>query len=201
MPVPAARPVRAGRAAGAAVAALAFGVPLLSVLSAAAPARMVSAAPADRAVVDRPPSSVTLTFDRPPAGSGTHLSVAAPGIAPRAGRPVVRGRQVSVAVPAAGEGTYLVAYHAEFGAGHELAGTIRFDVRGDAPPAVAGDRPDPPVRIDAAADGHSHGASAEPWVLVLLGADLLVLLVVGLRLLRRRRRDDPRQVSGAPGLH
>ncbi|MBU8860280.1 MULTISPECIES: copper resistance CopC family protein [unclassified Micromonospora] len=201
MPVPAARPLRVGRAAGAAVAALALGVPLLSVLSAAAPARMVSAAPADRAVVDRPPSSVTLTFDRPPAGSGTHLSVAAPGVAPQAGRPVVRGRQVSIAVPPAGEGTYLVAYHAEFGAGRELAGTIRFDVRGDASPAVAGERPDLPVGIDAAADGHSHGASAEPWVLVLLGADLLVLLVVGLRLLHRRRRDDPRQVSGAPGLH
>ncbi|ADU11331.1 copper resistance CopC family protein [Micromonospora aurantiaca] len=191
MPVPAARPARTGWAAGAAVAALALGVPLLSILSAAAPVRMVSAAPADRAVVGRPPSSVTLTFDRPPAGSGTHLSVAAPGIAPQVGRPVVRGRQVSIAVPPAGEGTYLVAYHAEFGAGRELAGTIRFDVRGDAPPAVVGDRPDPRVQVDPAGGGHSHGASAEPWVLVLLGADLLVLLVVGLRLLHRRRRDDP----------
>ncbi|MEV0156381.1 copper resistance CopC family protein [Micromonospora sp. NPDC050686] len=203
---PAVRPARAvgaGRVAGLAVAALALGVPLLGVLVAAAPVRLVAAAPADRAVRAQPPSEVTMTFDRPPTVSGTHLSVAAPDGTARVGRPTVRGRTVSVAVPPAGDGTYLVAYHAEFGAGRELTGTIRFVVRRDAGPdaAAAGagrpdaagpavdrsDAVDPPGPSGSTGGGHSHGVPTEPWVLLLLGFDLLVLAVVGLRLRRRRR--------------
>lgn len=200
----------AGRALGVAVAALALGVPLLGMLVAAAPARLVSATPADRTVLAQPPPMVTMTFDRPPVASGTHGSVAVPDGRAEVGRPTVRGRSVSLAVPPAGDGVYLVAYHAEFGGGREVSGTIRFVVRGEARQDVAdpsdvsgGARPDDIGRVAPTSiqEEHAHGASGEPWLLVLLGVDLLVLAVVVLRVLRRRRRGRPgRHPDAAPGL-
>ncbi|GAA1908229.1 hypothetical protein GCM10009737_06520 [Nocardioides lentus] len=131
---------------------LALGVP-----TAAAHASLVSATPADGAVVDTPPSEVALTFSeevRDPA----FVSVSHDGQRVGAdGRAEVDGATVSVPQTGTEAGAYTVAYRVVSADGHPIEGEYTFEVRNAAPsPSRAAE---PSTAPGTAAD---PGADATP---------------------------------------
>lgn len=94
---------------------------------------VVSTAPRDGARLARPPAVVAVTYGSPLAAAG-EATVRGPGAA-AAGTPRLRradARTVVVPLCGGGPGRYDVAWTAVGADGHEVAGSVRFAVRGPA---------------------------------------------------------------------
>lgn len=162
-----------------------------------APAAAVTAAPADGSRLAVVPRAIVLHFGGPVDAAQTHVSIQGPAGAPaRPSEFSVAGAELSQPLPAAGNGTYLVGYHAVLTDGREVSGATGLVV-GDGPYASA-------ARAQAATDAaaHVHVEWNGPN-LALLGVD--VLLVAGLLMIifrRPRVRDPgpPHRWSGPPDL-
>jgi methionine-rich copper-binding protein CopC len=141
------------------------------------PPELVVVTPADGAALAEPPGSVRVSFpDRPVQ---VHIGVSADGGSVVTGPPTVDGTAAVVPVEPAGPGTYLVRYHGELPDGREITGETTFSVD----PAGGGGAGQP------AAD-HGHGRP-DLFNAVLLAADAVLLVALGLLFLRRRERSDP----------
>ncbi|MBO4205904.1 copper resistance CopC family protein [Micromonospora echinofusca] len=144
------------------------------------PVRLDTAAPADRAVLAAPPSTVTLTFTHDLDERDTHATtVDASGRVMDRRTPVVEGRSITLPVTIDGTGGYRVVYHVRLVDGAELSGETAFAV-GDAgllPPA------DRPVEVSA----HHDITKIDPVTAVVLGANVVVIAGIGVQLIRRRR--------------
>jgi methionine-rich copper-binding protein CopC len=93
-----------------------------------APAAVASSAPADGAMLARPPTAVDLSFTAELNPELTHVSVLdGSGSSASVGRPsLVTPERVRQRVEIATAGTVTVAYHTTFRDGSELIGTLRF---------------------------------------------------------------------------
>ncbi len=97
--------------------------------------------PAPGATVDAVPDRVTLRFAEPAQALGTQVAVLGPAGNVTAGRPVLAGSTVAVAVePGAPAGAYRVSYRVTSADGHQVQGSWRFTATGAAP---SGPTPDP----------------------------------------------------------
>ncbi|MEH1017285.1 copper resistance protein CopC [Micromonospora sp. CPCC 206060] len=170
------RPAR--HTAAVLIATLSFAAFLPVVLE--KPVRLATAAPADRAVLSTPPSTVTLTFTHDLDRRDTHATtVDANGRVMDQRIPVVEGRNLTLPVTIDASGGYRVVYHVRLLDGAELSGETAFAV-GDAgllPPA------DAPTELSA----HHDITKIDPVTAVVLGANVVVIAGIGVQLIRRRR--------------
>ncbi|MEU4481922.1 copper resistance CopC family protein [Micromonospora sp. NPDC023966] len=150
---------------------------------------VVAATPARGAVLATAPPAVELAFGSRPRRGDAHVTVtAAAGQRVDRGATTVQGTGVRETLPPLGEGWYVVAYHVTLADGSEPSGAYAFAVgrpAGPPPPVDAG------AAAPAAAEGHAgHAGPPDPLTLVALGANAVVLVVLGARLAwwRRRRR-------------
>lgn len=175
----------------------------LLVGSAAAPASahasLVSSDPAEGAVVDAAPDTVTLTFDEP-------VSVVDDGIQAydASGDPIdtdaaARDEVVTVDLPGGlDDGTYVVAWRVVSSDGHPIAGSLTFHVGAPsetvAPPRAA------PTTDDATMRAVASGVQAMSYVALLLAGGLTIFLSWtsrGVRLLDPVRRRLVRLLRGS----
>ncbi|MET9953658.1 copper resistance CopC family protein [Streptomyces sp. NPDC006339] len=110
--------------------------------------------PANGALLDAVPRTVTLTFSDPMTQKYAQLAVTGPdGAALGDGAPAVAGREVTLKLQAAnGAGRYTVGYRVVSADGHPVSGKSVFTVR---PAATA-----PPTTPSAAPVAPKHSASA-----------------------------------------
>ncbi len=135
------RPDRPRRLAGTlAVLLLAVSVPLLALLAARMPVRLVTVAPVDGALLQAPPRALSLTFSAAPDPGQTHVSVRTPSGVTANGPPRVDGRTVTLPVDVTAAGRYLAGYHVGFDNGRTLTGLVSFTVAGT-PASTPQDRP------------------------------------------------------------
>jgi methionine-rich copper-binding protein CopC len=149
----------------------------------AGPARahdqLISTNPADKAQIATLPDQVVLTFEEPPAKTGSQLLVTGPNGNAATGQPVLSGDDVTQAIaPGSPAGTYTVTWRITADDGHAVFGKFSFTAAaGNAPApssATAGATPAPSAATsDPAAKPSSSKAL---WVLVLL----VLLIPVGL---------------------
>lgn len=132
-------------------------------------------------------SDVELTFTAKPSAELSHASVRdAAGTTVSSGTPRAgRGDTLLLHVRAAAPGVFTVSYHAAFADGRETSGEARFTADGRVADALS-----EAALSDAAAPSDAHEHGVDPVSGLLLGADVLVLVVVGLLLLRRPRVPD-----------
>jgi methionine-rich copper-binding protein CopC len=130
---------------------------------------------------------VELTFTAKPSAELSHASVRdAAGTTVSSGTPRAgRGDTLLLHVLAAAPGVFTVSYHAAFADGRETSGEARFTADGRVADALS-----EAALSDAAAPSDAHEHGVDPVSGLLLGADVLVLVVVGLLLLRRPRVPD-----------
>lgn len=95
---------------------------------------LIGSDPADGAVLTAAPTTVTLTFDDPPADFEPVLTVTGPdGVTYQSGSPTVDGTRLSNAVNALPvAGTYTVAYRVVSDDGHPVEGTLSFTLAAQA---------------------------------------------------------------------
>lgn len=169
--------------------------------TASAHAELVGSSPADGDVVDAAPDAVTLTFSERLVDMGAAITVR--GVDKQSittGPLVIDGFDMSVPVdPAATPGTYTVAFRVVSEDGHTVTSTFNYTVAGEtsstpatAPATAAAETaaasPSPAASESAASattppSDESSGIS--PVVLVLGGAVIVGLVVVGAIALRR----------------
>ena len=104
---------------------------LFSVASpAAAHTELTSSDPANGAVVNGPPSTISLTFNEPPLAEGLAVQVAAlDGPQVEVGKPTLKGSTVTVTWPAsANSGEYSISYRVVADDGHPVTGQIAFSI-------------------------------------------------------------------------
>ncbi|SCL34386.1 hypothetical protein GA0070616_4956 [Micromonospora nigra] len=180
------------------VLAVGVSVVVLAAVVDPTPVRLTATSPADGAVLSAPPTEYALRFSGAVAPREVHVSVgpADGGPATMAGEPRRDGDRIVVPLTVSAPGGYLVAYHLLLLDGTEISGIDRFTV---APPGGATtsgvDAPAPPsddAPPSDAAGGHAHAAT-DPFSLVLLGLNL-VLIVVAIAILLRR----PGRAGGHP---
>jgi methionine-rich copper-binding protein CopC len=163
------------------VAAVVIGLRMNAGGGPAEPVALMSAAPADGARLGTSPDQVSLTFSAEVDSGQTHVVVVDPdGTVWSTGEPVVRGGTVTQPVDAAGDGPLVVAYHAVFRDGRELAGRQQFVVGAAAGPGVPRDAAEDALAVAEAADGHDHGelgplAAVATLVVMAGGAAVLIL--------------------------
>ncbi len=137
------------------------------------PAAVASTSPADGATLAGAPDDVELSFTGRVDPGRSHLSVLGSARAAGALRQTAPER-LSQPIAAQAGGEVTVAYHVTLTDGAELAGSLRFTVGA----AGAGKTSDP-------APAHAHGI--DPVSAVLLVADGVAVLAVGVLLMRRPR--------------
>lgn len=136
----------------------------------ARPAALAAASPADQATVGVPPDAVTLTFTDTVVQA--HMSVSG-GVTQ--GAVSVDGPTVTQPVSIDGPGRYVVVYHVVTRPDTAFSGTLTFTVgSGSAEPA-------PPP----AAAAH-HGGRIDGLTAAVLVVNVLVVLVLGIKFVRRR---------------
>jgi len=178
------------------LAVLAALVTLLFLVASPASAHteLTSSTPANGAVVNGPPSTISLTFSEPPLAEGLAVQVAAlDGPQVEVGKPTLKGSTVTVTWPAtANSGEYSISYRVVADDGHPVTGQIAFSITAatSSPSAVT---PSP----TAASPSTSAPAAPSPtptttqsgslvgWVIGGIVVAALVVLVV-YALLRRR---------------
>src|SRR5690606_6131865 len=145
------------RVARSAVLGCLLGAVLAGFLLAAGPATpalahatLLDSDPADGAVINTPPSEVTLTFNEPVEPVPNRVIIVAPtGERADGDEPRAEGSQLIIPVDDASEtGTYLVSYRVISADSHPVAGSIMFSVGApsDEPPVLAeGDGGNPVV--------------------------------------------------------
>jgi copper resistance protein C len=167
-----------------------------SLLLVAGPAQahdeLISSNPADQAQIATLPDQVVLTFEEPPASTGSQVLVTGPGGNAATGQPVLAGDDVTQAIaPGSPAGTYKVTWRITADDGHAVFGTFSFT-------AAAGNAA-APSSATAVASPSASGASSSPatndssskalWLLVLL------VLLVPIGLFVRRGATRAREMS------
>jgi copper transport protein len=142
------------------------------------------ASPAPGAVVVAAPTAVELDFGSPADAAASHVTVShAGGEAVSTGVPATTGDGVRASLPPIGDGWYVVTYHLSLAGGAQPAGSYAFAVGspdGPQPPTVALDGP--------SGDPHAgHSGPVDPLTGAVLAANVVLLVVLGVRLARRRR--------------
>ncbi len=157
---------------------------------ASAHAELVSSDPADGAVLDVAPSSVTLKFDDELASEGAKLVVtAADGSSADAGNGGVdlsdaEHKTMTVDLkPNLGPGTYTVTWSVVGDDGHEVGSSISFEVKGAADSAPASQPSSAESAAPATANLPSTGGTGSISWMLICGA----VLILGCGLLIRRR--------------
>ncbi|MCX6459135.1 MAG: copper resistance protein CopC [Actinobacteria bacterium] len=97
---------------------------------ASAHTELTSSTPANGAVVNGPPSTISLTFNEPPLAEGLAVQVAAlDGPQVEVGKPTLKGSTVTVTWPAtANSGEYSISYRVVADDGHPVTGQIAFSI-------------------------------------------------------------------------
>lgn len=178
---------RPGRRVGAAVACVLFALFAVPVIAPSTPALahagLVSVDPADGAVVDRAPETVTLTFSGPV--TNVEVAVTAPdgdrlGVAAEAS-----GRDVLAELEPVGQaGEYTVAFRVVSEDGHPIAGTSTFEAtEGESVPVAAA--PESDGAAASSEEGSFVHRHAEHIAWVAVGGLAAVVLILW-PLLRRR---------------
>jgi methionine-rich copper-binding protein CopC len=168
------------RATGLVLAGLVLTASLLVVAGPAqAHDELISTNPADQAQIATLPDQVVLTFEEPPAKTGSQVLVTGPGGSVASGQPVLSGDDVTQAIaPGSPAGTYTVTWRITADDGHAVFGKFAFT-------AAAGNAPAPSSATAAAAPSSSAGTTAPAakssankglWLLVLV----VLLIPVGL---------------------
>lgn len=127
-----------------AAALVALALVLLPSGPAAAHAELVSTDPAEGAVLDTAPETVTLTFNEPIRLTSQEIAVYDAQGAPVASTAVATGEEVRVDLTEAADlpdGTYVVSWNVLSGDGHPIAGALTFSV--GAPSATVAPPPEP----------------------------------------------------------
>lgn len=127
-----------------AAALVALALVLLGASPAAAHAELVETDPAEGAVVDTAPETVTLTFDEPVRLTSQQIAVYDAGGDPVVSTAGASGAEVTVGLSdAAGldDGTYVVSWNVLSGDGHPISGALTFSV--GAPSASVAAPPEP----------------------------------------------------------
>ncbi|MFI2710748.1 copper resistance protein CopC [Micromonospora sp. NPDC018662] len=144
---------------------------------------VVVARPGNGAVLAAAPAEVALAFPTRPLRDDAHVTVTTPA-GQRVDRApaVVDGDRVRAPLPPLADGWYVVAYHVTLADGAEPSDAYAFAVgRPVGPP--------PRVGTGAVADPHAgHSGPPDPLTTVALAANVVVLVVLGFRLWRHRRR-------------
>lgn len=176
------------RLGGWLILAIVVSVATLAVVADPAELRVASSYPTDRAVLDRPPASATVSLDGMLRPAEYHLSVG-----PAAGGGLVSltpaqldGRSLVVPVRIGQAGDYRMVYHVRLEDGRQLTGSTTFSV------TTAGDPGAAPPPVAGPSSAHAHEMQGDPLTVVLIVADLvLIVVLVALFALRRRQpRDD-----------
>jgi len=160
------------------IIAMVLGVVTLVSVTGTAPDRVLMTSPADGATLARAPEVFSLLAGADVNPELSHLSVSPAG----GGRPVSAetprwsGGELQSVLSGVGAGDYIAAYHVVLADGTTITGTVRFAVGTDREPAEA-----------QAAGEHEHG-SRDPFNLVLLLVDLVVLAILVLAGFRRLTR-------------
>ena len=140
-----ARPAWWHRACRPVVAALvALAIVVLGGAPASAHAELVETDPAEGAVVEVAPETVTLTFNEPVRLTSQEIAVYDAQGEPVASSAGASGEEVRVDLPGAAEladGTYVVSWNVLSGDGHPIAGALTFSV--GAPSATVAPPPEP----------------------------------------------------------
>ncbi|GGM24383.1 MULTISPECIES: copper resistance CopC family protein [Micromonospora] len=147
------------------------------------PGELAAASPADGATLTAPPDAVVLTFRSSPRAGTTHVAVVdGDGRPVSAGPPRTQTTQVQLPVSIDAPGWYRVAYHTDLSDGSRATGSVTFAVgapEGDLPPQAA---------TPAEDGGHAgHGGPPDPLTMAALAANVVVLLVIAVKLVRTRR--------------
>lgn len=149
----------------------------------------VSTTPAADAVLETAPRQVSIEFDSALLDMGAALVVRdADGTSITTGAAEVGRTRVAVDVdPAAGPGTYQVAYRVVSQDGHTIEGAFAYSVAGDTAstaasspspsPAAASAEPTATAEATATADPATTGEEEGTSVPLILGAGALVLLL------------------------
>jgi methionine-rich copper-binding protein CopC len=162
-------------------AGLAVAVGVVMALFARPATGLVGATPTDGAVLERPPSSVRLTFGGDVDPNVAHVAVLnARGAGVAAGSPQVEDGSVELPIMIGQPGYYQVAYHVRLVDHGDLTGQLTFRVTSAAPAAA------PEITSDSST--HVHNGSLDPLTMVVLGANAITLLIIGGKTIRRRTR-------------
>lgn len=131
-----------GRAAGAAVGALAAGLVVVGAPAASAHDRLVSSDPESGTVLDAVPAEAVLTFSSDVQELGTVLELQGADGSSVAGETLVDGRDVTLPLPAdLPSGDYAVVYRVTSSDGHPISGEVPFSVDVAAPAPTAAPSP------------------------------------------------------------
>jgi methionine-rich copper-binding protein CopC len=192
------RPVRAAPRTGILLLTLTATLVMTPGAGRAEASSVVSTFPADGVPLDRSPTAVSVSFDRPPDPGQSHI-----GIADDAGRQLAQGevtmdgtRGLRQPMKAATRGTVVAAYHVVFLDGSETFGAFRFSVGTGGVAPASGSQ----ARKAAESSALSHNHTVDPINAVLLLIDFTVAAAaVLLLILRPRRRTSHRQAFNPPG--
>jgi methionine-rich copper-binding protein CopC len=153
---------------------------------------LISTNPADKARIATLPSQVVLTFEEPPAKTGTQVLVTGPGGNAATGPPILSGDDVTQAIaPGSPAGTYTVTWRITADDGHAVFGKFAFT-------AAAGNAPAPSSANAASTPSSSAVGThspAKPSSNKGVGLLFLVLLVIPAALFVRRSAARARELS------
>lgn len=181
-----------------------IGVAVLTVTGAlvllAAPAQahdeLIASSPADKSQVAVLPDQVVLTFEEPPAKTGSQVLIKGPNGNVQSGVPVFSGNKVSQAITGGSPaGAYTVTWRITADDGHAVFGTFAFTAAAgntaasptSTTPAAAA--PSPSAASTNTASTSKSSAGKALWVVVLL------LLIVPIWLFLRRGASRMREMS------
>ncbi|MFI6642928.1 copper resistance protein CopC [Streptomyces sp. NPDC050504] len=148
--------------------------------------------PANGAVLDALPRTVTLTFSDPVTQKHARLAVTGPdGAALGDGAPAVAGREVTLRLKdAKARGRYTVGYRVVSADGHSVAGTSAFTVR--PPAATASQQPSPTSSLSPSAVASGERAvSSLKAIGIGFGLGLVGLVTAMVVTVRRHRNEGP----------
>jgi methionine-rich copper-binding protein CopC len=192
----------AGRLLGAFAALL---LALLVAVATAGPASahnvLISSDPADGAVLDTAPSSVSLTFDQPVQNFDPVLVVTGPnGNLFTDGAPTISGSVISAPLgPAGPAGQYRIAYRIVSADGHPVTGQVSYTLSASAAGTATGTPPAGGTGQGSGADAGSGTAGSSsglgPWLWIGIAVAAVLVVVAATLALRRPQHSGPTDVT------
>lgn len=166
------------------VGACALGTGVMFGSAAWADASVQSTAPADGAVLDKPPAAVTIMFDDSLQARFTRVSVTGSNgqkiaVPPAATSNVVVSQAIPADLP---PGTYTASYRVVSADGHPVAGTLSFTVATRLYPSTAPSIGQVPPKQAAQASSQS------PLLWTLVAGGVAITILLGVVVMSRRRR-------------
>jgi methionine-rich copper-binding protein CopC len=153
---------------------------------------LISTNPADKAQIATLPDQVVLTFEEPPAKTGSQVLVTGPRGNAASGEPVLSGDVVTQAIaPGSPAGTYTVTWRITADDGHAVFGTFAFT-------AAAGNATAPSSATAVATPSASAASSTRPAKSSsnqALGLLVLLVLLIPVGLFIRRGAARAREAS------